>query len=65
MLKKILILLFAFALLLSGCESAENSVPPEENSKSAASALRELGVEKGTVSLRCLPRQYPSQMFEL
>ena len=38
MLKKILILLFAFALLLSGCESAENSVPPEENSKSAVSA---------------------------
>ena len=33
--------------------------------KSAASALREIGVEKGRVSLRCLPRQYPSQMFEL
>jgi hypothetical protein len=27
--------------------------------------LQELGVQKGTVALRCLPRQYPSQMFTL
>lgn len=38
MLKKILILLFAFALLLSGCESAENSVSPAESSDTAVSA---------------------------
>ncbi len=38
MLKKVLILLFAFVLLLSGCESAENSVPPAESSDTAVSA---------------------------
>ena len=31
----------------------------------AIGSLREKGVEKGTVALRCLPRQYPSQMFTL
>ena len=38
MSKKVLILLFAFVLLLSGCESAENSVPPAESSDTAVSA---------------------------
>lgn len=37
MLKKILILLFAFVLLLSGCERADNSVPPEESTQTAVS----------------------------
>jgi ferredoxin len=30
-----------------------------------AAALEEIGVTKGQVSLRCLPREYPSQMFTL
>lgn len=37
MLKKFLILLLAFTLLFSGCEGAENSEAPEENSESTVS----------------------------
>ena len=44
---------------------SENNNTHDLAYRSAAEALREMGVEKGTISLRCLPRQYPSQMFEL
>ena len=47
------------------CHLSENNNTHDLAYRSAAGALRELGVEKGTVALRCLPRQYPSQMFEL
>jgi phosphoribosyl 1,2-cyclic phosphodiesterase len=47
------------------CHLSENNNTHELAYKSAAGALRELGVPKGEVYLRCLPRQYPSQMFEL
>ena len=47
------------------CHLSENNNTHDLAYKSAATALREIGVEKGTVALRCLPRQYPSQMFEL
>ena len=47
------------------CHLSENNNTHDLAYRSAAAALRKIGVEKGTVSLRCLPRQYPSQMFEL
>ena len=47
------------------CHLSENNNTHDLAYKSAANALRQIGVEKGTVALRCLPRQYPSQMFEL
>lgn len=47
------------------CHLSENNNTHDLAYRSAAEALREMGVEKGTISLRCLPRQYPSQMFEL
>ena len=47
------------------CHLSENNNTRELAFNSAVGALKELGVEKGTVSLRCLPRQYPSQMFTL
>ncbi len=47
------------------CHLSENNNTHDLAYKSAATALREIGVDKGTVALRCLPRQYPSQMFEL
>ena len=47
------------------CHLSENNNTHDLAYRCAAAALREIGVEKGTVALRCLPRQYPSQMFEL
>ena len=47
------------------CHLSENNNTRELAYKCTAEALKEIGVEKGTVSLRCLPRQYPSPMFEL
>ena len=47
------------------CHLSENNNTHDLAYRSAAGALREIGVVKGTVALRCLPRQYPSQMFEL
>ncbi|MBQ2112983.1 MAG: MBL fold metallo-hydrolase, partial [Bacteroidales bacterium] len=47
------------------CHLSENNNTHDLAYRSAAGALGELGVEKGTVALRCLPRQYPSQMYEL
>ena len=47
------------------CHLSENNNTHDLAYRSAVAALKEIGVEKGTVSVRCLPRQYPSQMFEL
>lgn len=47
------------------CHLSENNNTHELAYRCAAGALAELGVEKGTVALRCLPRQSPSQMFFL
>ena len=47
------------------CHLSENNNTHDLAYRSAADALHELGVEKGAVALRCLPRQYPSQMFIL
>ena len=47
------------------CHLSENNNTHDLAYRSAAAALREIGVQKGIISLRCLPRQYPSQMFEL
>lgn len=47
------------------CHLSENNNTHDLAYRCTAEALEELGVEKGTVALRCLPRQYPSQMFML
>lgn len=47
------------------CHLSENNNTHDLAYKSAACALEQLGVKKGTVALRCLPRQYPSQVFVL
>ncbi len=47
------------------CHLSENNNTRELAFNCSAAALRSLGVEKGSVALRCLPRQYPSQMFML
>ena len=47
------------------CHLSENNNTHDLAYKCSAAALSEIGVPSGTVSLRCLPRQYPSQMFTL
>ena len=47
------------------CHLSENNNTPDLAYRCSAEALDALGVEKGKVALRCLPRQYPSQMFTL
>ena len=47
------------------CHLSENNNTHDLAYRCSADALQELGVQKGTVALRCLPRQYPSQMFTL
>lgn len=47
------------------CHLSENNNTHDLAYNSALSALNEAGAEKGEVSLRCLPRQYPSQMYVL
>lgn len=47
------------------CHLSENNNTRELAFNCTAAALKEIGVEKGSVSLRCLPRQYPSRMFIL
>ena len=47
------------------CHLSENNNTHELAYACAAEALKGLGVEKGSVSLRCLPRRYPSQVFTL
>ena len=47
------------------CHLSENNNTADMAYRSAAYALEEKGCRKGEVSLRCLPRQYPSPMFTL
>ena len=47
------------------CHLSENNNTPSLAYKASLEALQSLGVQKGTVALRCLPRQTPSQMFTL
>ena len=47
------------------CHLSENNNTRQLAADCTAQALDEIGVEKGTVALRCLPREYPSQMFVL
>ena len=47
------------------CHLSENNNTRQLASDCTSAALKEIGVERGTVSLRCLPRDYPSQMFIL
>lgn len=47
------------------CHLSENNNTPELAYRSSADALAAAGAEKGTVSLRCLPRTYPSDLFLL
>ena len=47
------------------CHLSENNNTRQLASDCTAAALAEMGVEKGTVALRCLPREYPSQLYVL
>ena len=47
------------------CHLSENNNTHDLAYRCSADALSDMGVEKGTVSLRCLPRQYPSPLFTL
>ena len=47
------------------CHLSENNNTHDLAYRCSSEALEELGVEKGKVALRCLPRQYPSPMFTL
>ena len=47
------------------CHLSENNNTHELAYACASQALQELGVGKGSVALRCLPRRYPSQLFTL
>ena len=47
------------------CHLSENNNTQELAYNCSLEALKELGVKKGDVALRCLPRQYPSPMFTL
>ncbi len=47
------------------CHLSENNNTHDLAYKCSAEALTDIGVAPGTVALRCLPRQYPSQMFTL
>ena len=47
------------------CHLSENNNTPSLAYKASLEALQSLGVQKGTVALRCLPRQTPSQLFTL
>lgn len=47
------------------CHLSENNNTRELAYRSASAALEELGMNNGRIALRCLPRQYPSQIFYL
>ena len=47
------------------CHLSANNNTRDLAYRSASEALESAGAEKGTVALRCLPREYPSQMFVL
>lgn len=47
------------------CHLSENNNTHDLAYRCSCEALEQIGVEKGSVALRCLPRQYPSEMFYL
>lgn len=47
------------------CHLSENNNTADLAYKASAAALDEINVSKGSVNLRCLPRQNPSPLFEL
>lgn len=47
------------------CHLSENNNTHELAYSCSSGALEEIGVGRGEVGLRCLPRQYPSEMFLL
>ena len=47
------------------CHLSDNNNTRQLASDCTAAALEDLGVPKGHVALRCLPREYPSQMYRL
>ena len=47
------------------CHLSENNNTRQLAADCTAQALSEIGVQKGMLALRCLPREYPSQMFVL
>ena len=47
------------------CHLSENNNTHQLAYQCSLEALQSLGVQKGTIALRCLPRQTPSQMFTL
>lgn len=47
------------------CHLSENNNTRELAYKCNMNALEEIGVNKGSISLHCLPRQQPSQLFTL
>ena len=47
------------------CHLSENNNTAELAYRCSADALKASGAAKGTVSLRCLPRTYPSDLFTL
>ena len=47
------------------CHLSENNNTHDLAYRCSLEALQSLGVKKGEIALRCLPRQYPSQMFAL
>ena len=47
------------------CHLSENNNTPELAYSASSHALQEAGYEKGTIHLRCLPRTYPSPVFNL
>ena len=47
------------------CHLSDNNNTRKLAADCTSAALEEIGVTKGQVSVRCLPREYPSQMFTL
>jgi phosphoribosyl 1,2-cyclic phosphodiesterase len=47
------------------CHLSENNNTHDLAYRCSLEALQSLGVRKGEIALRCLPRQYPSQLFNL
>ena len=47
------------------CHLSENNNTPDLAYKASVEALEASGYPKGSIALRCLPRQHPSPMFEL
>jgi phosphoribosyl 1,2-cyclic phosphodiesterase len=47
------------------CHLSENNNTHDLAYRCSLEALESIGVGKGTISLRCLPRQYPSRLYTL